>query len=73
MTEFRPITECFEKSDVIRAQHLLWEDFKKERTDVKGNRMYKMVFYVALSENNWGAKIGKDVDGSFGYGLRYIP
>ena len=73
MPEFRPINDCFERSETIRAQHLLWEDFQKERTDIQGDRYYKMVFYIALSENHWGAKRGKSDDGSFGYGLRYIP
>jgi hypothetical protein len=66
--EFRPVHECFEISDEIRAQHNLYEDFKQERTDIK-----KFIFYLWLHENPLNAKYGKDNSGSFGYGLKFIP
>lgn len=72
MEEFRPINQCFEKSDTIRAQHLLWDDFRKERTDVKDRGLYKIAFYIWLDENELGAKYGKDENGNIGYGLKYI-
>jgi len=72
MSEFRPINECFCLSNEIRAQHLLWQDFLKERTDLDGRRGYKIAFYIWLQKNEMKAKRGKDTDGSFGFGLRYI-
>lgn len=73
MSEFRPVDQCFEKSDTIRAQHELWEDFLQERTDLgKGNQTYKFAFYVFLNENKIGATYGKDEKGNIGYGLRFI-
>lgn len=75
ISSFRPIEACFERCDTIRAQHLLWEDMLKERTDLnhRENIRYKMAFYVLLGQNQWNATIGKDQNGYFGYGLRFIP
>lgn len=66
--DFRPVNDCFEKSDTIRAQHLLYEDFKQERTDIN-----KFIFYLWLQDNPLEAKRGKDEKGNLGYGLKYIP
>lgn len=75
MSDYRPMEECFERCDTIRAQHLLWEDMQKERADLqhRGNLRYKMAFYMLLDQNKWKAKSGKDQNGNFGYGLRFIP
>lgn len=68
----KPIEDHFEKSNTIRAQHLLWEDVIKQRPDLKGVR-YKMAFYMLLGENPWGAVWGKDEKGDLGLGLRFVP
>ncbi len=72
MNKFRPVNQCFEKSDTIRANHLLWKDFQKERTDIVGMGVYKFVFYGWLMDNELKAKHGKDENGNLGYGLRFI-
>lgn len=64
---YRPVNDCFEITDKIRANHLLFEDFKKERTDVS-----KFVFYMWLEQNELKAKRGKDEKGNMGFGLKYI-
>ncbi len=46
ITKYRPINDCFKLSDKIRAQHLLFEDFKQERGDIQ-----KFIFYLWLGEN----------------------
>lgn len=70
---FREFIHCFETCDEIRAQHLLFEDFKKERTDIERSVWHKMAFYVMLNRNQHKAKTGKDAKGNFGYGLKYLP
>ncbi len=72
--KFRPVALCFEKSDEIRARHLLWGDFRKERTDFKeGTSVNKVAFYLWLKEDICSTEHGKDEDGNLGYGLKYIP
>ena len=66
--DYRPVNECFKVSDEIRANHVLFEDFKQERRDV-----IKFTFYMWLQENQLKAKRGKDKNGNFGYGLEYVP
>lgn len=68
----KPLEEHFEKTDIIRAQHLLWEDVLKKRPDLKGIRN-KMGFYMLLDKNPWGAVRGKDARGDLGLGLRFVP
>lgn len=65
--KYRPAQDCFELSDDIRCMHLLYDDFKHERTDIS-----KFVFYLWLHENKLGAKYGKSKSGNIGYGLKYI-
>lgn len=65
--DYRPASECFRKSDVIRANHLLFEDFKQERNDIS-----KFIFYLWLNSNELGAKFGKDEKGNLGYGLEFV-
>ncbi|KKL71378.1 hypothetical protein LCGC14_2095530 [marine sediment metagenome] len=73
-SKFRPVPLCFEKSDTIRARHLLWEDFRLERTDLKeGTGVHKVAFYLWLADNDLCAKQGKDKEGNLGYRLKYIP
>lgn len=64
---YRPIKECFIKSEEIRASHLLYTDFLQERSDIS-----KFIFYLWLNENELGVKHGKDFNGNLGYGLKYI-
>ena len=69
MKKYRPIKECFELNEDIRANHLLFEDFQAERTDIK-----KLIFYIFLQENELGAVKGIDPStGDIGYGLKYVP
>ena len=73
-SKFRPVALCFEKSDEIRARHLLWNDFRIERTDLKeGTGVHKVVFYLWLTDNDLCAEHSKDDEGNLGYGLKYIP
>lgn len=65
--KYRPIKDCFKLDKNIRAQHLLFEDFKEERTDIA-----KFHFYLWLQDNEFKAPYGKDEKGNFGYGLKYI-
>ncbi len=73
MAEYRPIADCFERSDAIRAKHLLWADLQQERTDIAESGQYKMAFYMWLDRNELGAAVGKDEEGNLGYGLKFIP
>ena len=66
--KYRKVNDCFKLSKNSRAQHELFEDFKKERTDVK-----KFIFYLWLQKNELKADFGKDRNGDFGYGLEFIP
>ena len=68
MGQFRPVNDCFKKSENIRAQHNLFKDFKQERTDI-----LKFYFYIWLQKNELKADYGKDENGDIGYGLEYIP
>lgn len=65
---YRRINDCFKKSDTIRAQHVLFDDFKQERTDVM-----KFTFYLWLGKNELQTNRGKDENGNLGFGLEYIP
>lgn len=68
MKDIRPFKECFELSDTIRAQHLLFQDYLKEDSNAR-----KFIFYLALKENGLRAKYGKDkANGCIGYGLAYV-
>lgn len=72
MSKYRPINDCFEVSDKIRAKHLLFEDyFHGER---KGEYLpaMKLAFYLWLNKNELSAKWGKDENGDFGHGLKFI-
>lgn len=66
-TKYRPINQCFKKSNKIRAQHLLYDDFKQERKDIS-----KFIFYLWLNDNELKAKRGNDEEGAFGWGLEYV-
>ena len=65
---YRKVNDCFKLSDKIRAQHELFADFQKERTDTK-----KFTFYLWLQKNELKAHYGKDHNGDFGYGLEFVP
>jgi hypothetical protein len=67
-TPYRQARQCFELSDKITACHKLFEDFQQERTDIQ-----KMIFYIWLDQNELKANRGKDSNGNFGYGLKFIP
>ena len=70
--EHRRFIECFETSNEIRACHKLWEDFTKDRPEIRGRKLYKIAFYVSLEKNEHNAKRGKDNKGNYGFGLKYV-
>lgn len=46
----------------------------QERTDLhRGDIKHKMAFYMWLDMNELEAVSGKDANGDFGLGLRFIP
>lgn len=65
---YRPVNDCFELCDEIRANHLLFADFQNERKDIT-----KFIFYLWILRNEKGAKKGKDENECMGLGLRFIP
>ena len=68
ITAYRRATDCFRESDKVRAAHLLYEDFRQERTDIP-----KLIFYIFMQENYMGL-IGEDPDNRCtGYALEFIP
>jgi len=67
MSEYRKGLEMWEESDSVRCSHLLYEDLKKERTDIP-----KFHFYIFLQEN-YSHLRGKSEAGNMGYKLKYIP
>ncbi len=65
---YRKVNDCFNKNVVVKASHELYEDFKRERTDIS-----KFVFYLWLERNELETIRGKDKNGNHGFGLEFIP
>jgi hypothetical protein len=67
MAEFRKGLDMWEVSDEVRCSHLLYEDLKQERTDIR-----KFHFYIFLLEN-YSHLRGKSEAGNLGYKLKWKP
>lgn len=65
--EYRKGLDMWEESKDVRCSHLLFEDLKKERTDIN-----KMTFYIWLQENYKHLK-GKSKEGNLGYKIKWKP
>jgi hypothetical protein len=65
---FRPITDCFEKSEAVTANHMLFNEMKERETP----RLPKFFFYVIMEEL-YGPPNGKDKNGDLGYHLTFKP
>ena len=64
----RPISECFEATEVATPKHLLFKDYCEE---TKGN-LPKVFFYIIMDTEYWD-KIAKAPDGNAGYLLKFKP
>jgi len=62
---FRPFEECFEKSDEVTAQHILYRYYKTENPNCA-----KVFFYIILEKIYERAYL-KDKDGYLGYPMKY--
>ena len=63
---FKPITECFEKSEKVTAKHILAKEF----TDYLDKPLPKVIFYIVMNQL-FGQCDGKDENGNLGYHLRF--
>jgi hypothetical protein len=59
--DFRPITECFEKSETATAQHILF----KQYLEYLQKPLPKIIFYIVMAEI-YGAPNGFDQEHRFG-------
>ena len=64
--KYRKFSEMFIPCDDGRAAHLLYDDLKKERTDIP-----KIAFYSLLLQEYSHLRV-KCADGNLGYKLKYI-
>lgn len=64
---FRPITECFDQSEAVIANHILFQSFHEEVPNLP-----KIFFYIIMEEL-YGAPNGKDAQGNLGYHLTFKP
>lgn len=65
---FRRIQECFEKSEIVTAKHLLADSYiVNEATELP-----KIFCYIIMDEI-FGQCDGKDSNGDLGYHLKYKP
>lgn len=62
--EFTPITDFFEKSDIITAKHVLAESYILHVRE----RLPKLILYIIM-DNIYGQCNGKDAKGNLGYYL----
>ena len=64
--DFRPITDCFVKSDNVTAKHILAKKF----TDYLNKPLPKVILYIVMNQV-FGQCDGKDTDGYLGYHLQF--
>lgn len=64
--DFKPIHECFEKSDRVTAKHIL----AKEYMDYIQKPIAKVFVYIIMDEI-FGLCDGKDDHGNLGYHLKF--
>lgn len=62
--EFKPLTECFEKSDLVTPKHIL----AKEYLDYIQKPLPKVILYIIMDEV-FGICDGKAESGDLGYHL----
>lgn len=64
---FRPIRQCFEQSEEVTANHILFRDFHEEVP-----MLHKLFFYIVMQEI-FGPPNRKDKEGHLGYHLTFKP
>lgn len=64
---FRPMKDCFEKSETVTANHTLAEVF----LEYVNRPLPKLIIYI-LMDDLFGPCNGKDHDGNLGYYLKFI-
>ncbi|KKN15085.1 hypothetical protein LCGC14_0989600 [marine sediment metagenome] len=64
--DFKPITECFEKSDDVTAKHILAKEF----IDYLNKPLPKVILYIVMNQV-FGQCDGKDSSGNLGYHLKF--
>jgi hypothetical protein len=65
---FKPIKECFEKSEIVTAKHTLAEQF----IEYVEKPLPKLILYIIMDQV-FGLCDGKDEDGNLGYHLKFKP
>lgn len=66
LNKMRPLSECFQPSEVIVALHLLFEAYNKN----ENHKVPKVIFYMVFEEM-YGQVQGKDANGYAGYYLSF--
>ena len=64
--DFDSITDCFEKSGIVTAKHILSESYIK----YIGRPIHKLVMYIIMDQV-FGNCDGKDEKGDLGYHLKF--
>lgn len=64
---FKPITECFEKSETVTAKHILAKQF----LTYLDKPLPKVILYIVMDQI-FGLCDGKDSNGYLGYHLKFI-
>lgn len=62
---FRAFEDCFEPSDEVTAQHILYRDYRPENPNCQ-----KIFFYIVL-QKVYGPAHLKDKDGNLGFPMKY--
>ena len=65
--KFRPLEECFEVSETVTAQHILFKDYAVEVP------MCPKVFFYIVMEKVYGRACEKDTSGLLGFKLKFKP
>ena len=65
--KFRPINECFEKSETVTAKHILAKQYINEV-----NKPLPKFFVYIIMDKLFGQCDGKDKNGYGGYHLKFI-
>lgn len=64
--DFKPIKDCFEKSEKVTAKHILFNQF----IEYIKKPLPKLIFYILMDEI-FGVCNGKDESGNLGYHLQF--
>ncbi len=65
--DYKPISECFEKSETVTAKHILWHEY----IAYLQRPLHKVIGYIIMDEV-FGQCDGKDEKGSLGYHLKFV-